>query len=243
MQSARKVLLLVLSGANKCPSSLWPPPPLPLIPVTPVIPVLNSDPQSCQSSARAPIGVGGVSLSHTPGWWWPVTDLIVSQSHKKRQRCSSSSDYQRHWLRANIAKSKLLETVNQTVTKTNATTFNQTKTKLLPKLSIDFTDHLYLLVAVISPITSSTYWCFLREPVRILLAGEWLKGWRKVLTCVWLDSSEVSREGEGTLKVEHCLMVLSSRQPESNGTTTSALLWLNLRNVCTFSAVTLCIVS
>lgn len=53
------------------------------------------------------------------------------------------------------------------------------------------------------------------------------------------DSSEVSCEGEGTLKVELCLTVLSSRQPESNGTTTSALLWLNLRNVCTFSAVTL----
>lgn len=56
---------------------------------------------------------------------------------------------------------------------------------------------------------------------------------------VWLDSSEVSCEGDRTLKMEHCLTVLSNRQPESDGTTTSALLWLNLRNVCTFSAVTL----
>lgn len=91
-----------------CDPSLWP--------LTPVIPVLNSDPQSCQSSA----GAVGVSLSHTPSRWWPVTNLI-SQSHRGRsktdtvaflipllsrslntkmwngpQRCSSSSDYQRH---------------------------------------------------------------------------------------------------------------------------------------------------
>lgn len=56
-----------------CDPSLWP--------LTPVIPVLNSDPQSCQSSA----GAVGVSLRHTPGWWWPVTNLI-SQSHRGRSK-------------------------------------------------------------------------------------------------------------------------------------------------------------
>lgn len=91
-----------------CDPSLWP--------LSPIIPVLNSDPQSCRSSA----GAMGVSLCHTPGWWWPVINLI-SQSHGGRsktdavtflmllswrglstkmwngsQRCSSSSDYQRH---------------------------------------------------------------------------------------------------------------------------------------------------
>lgn len=47
-------------------------------PLTPVMPVLNSDPQSCQSS-------WGVWLSHTPDWWWPVTNLI-SQSHRGRSK-------------------------------------------------------------------------------------------------------------------------------------------------------------
>lgn len=56
-----------------CDPSLWP--------LTPVIPVLNSDPQSCQSSA----GAMGLSLSHTPGLWWPVI-ILISQSRWDRSK-------------------------------------------------------------------------------------------------------------------------------------------------------------
>lgn len=56
--------------------------------------------------------------------------------------------------------------------------------------------------------------------------------------CDWTVLRRLVR-GKGRSKWSFAMTVFARRQPESDGSTTSALLWLNLRNVCTFSAVTL----
>lgn len=111
IQSSRKVLLLVLSGANMCPSSLWP------LPVTP-------DP--CHSCAELWPAELSIICRHHEGVTEPHTWLVVTSEKphlpvRKRQikdtvtvltpfllsslntktwtgseRRSSSSDYQRH---------------------------------------------------------------------------------------------------------------------------------------------------
>lgn len=165
--------------------------------------------------------VGGVPApppSKTPPLPVPHRQATLLNLGWALKRCSSSSDYQRRW-RATILLSPNSRRVNQTTKP--MPTFDQTKTKLLPKLCIAFVDRPRPRSRIWSAHVSGDQPGLGREaPV---LTRDWT-----VLRCLVKGWGG----GGGTVK--------PSRQPESkNGRTTSALLWSNLRNACTFSAVTL----